>query len=284
MSELRIATRRSALALAQARSVAAALGSAHPGMETSLVEVTTTGDRDRRSSVTALTEVGAFVRAVQERVLEGSADLAVHSAKDLPVDGPESLRVYYPAREAAWDVLCGSGLSELAPGARVGTGSPRRTAQLARLRPDLRIDEIRGNVDTRLRKVEEGAYGAVVLAEAGLRRLGVEARIGYRFPVEEMVPAPGQGALAVEVVAGSPAEEMVRRLDHEATRRAVEAERSLLAATRAGCRAALGVHATAQGDRLRVDAFVEDGDGARTARVEGRDQEVLGMLRAGLGL
>ncbi|MGH8944778.1 MAG: hydroxymethylbilane synthase, partial [Acidimicrobiia bacterium] len=209
MSDLRIATRRSRLALAQAAEVTRQLAEAHPGLEVSLVEVTTSGDRDRTSPVATLTEVGAFVRAIQETVLEGKADLAVHSCKDLPVDGPAELAAFYPGREVPWDVLCGSDLASLPSGARVGTGSPRRSAQLQALRPDVEVSDIRGNVDTRLEKVHAGDYDAVVLAEAGLRRLGRKHEIGHRFTLDEMVPAPGQAALAVQARAGTVAADLM---------------------------------------------------------------------------
>jgi hydroxymethylbilane synthase len=285
MSDLRIATRRSWLAIAQAELVAAALRSANPGLEVSLVEVSTTGDLDRASPVTTLTEVGAFVRAVQHTLLDGTADLAVHACKDLPVWGPEELVAFYPEREAPWDVLCGHTLDTLPSGARVGTGSPRRTAQLARVRPDLVIEDIRGNVDTRLDKVASGDFDAVVLAEAGLRRLGREDEIGHRFSLEEMVPAPAQGALAVEAVVGGPPAAVARAVDHPPTRRAVEAERAVLARTGAGCRAALGVHGALDGDEIRLTGFVEDERGPRfgvavsvTPDEAARElQEVLGL-------
>lgn len=268
MTTLRIATRASALALSQARWVGDRL--ADVGVGTEIVEVTTTGDLDRMSPVTTLTEVGAFVRAVQRAVLDGRADLAVHSCKDLPVAGPAELTCVFPERAGAADVLCGAALASLPHGARVGTGSPRRTAQLRRLRPDLRVEGIRGNVDTRLGKVASGEFDAVVLAEAGLVRSGLDAAIDYRFSVSEMVPAPAQGALAVEFVAESTVAQTVTALDHAPTRRAVEAERSLLARTGAGCRAALGAYASV-GATTTMHGFVEDDDGARWAVVHHDD-------------
>lgn len=273
MRELRIATRGSALALAQARFVAARLEEAHPGLSTELVTISTLGDRDRTSPVTALTETGAFVRAVQQAVLAGEADVAVHSCKDLPVAGPPGLAVWYPAREAPWDVLVGADLAELAVAAVVGTGSPRRAAQLSLLRPDLEIRGIRGNVDTRLSAVAEGRFRAAVLAEAGLRRLGRTSEIARRFEIEEMVPAPGQGALAVEAPADGPVAELLDVLDDPATRRAVETERALLARTGAGCRSALGAHASPTPDGVTLVAFVQDERGARRATVDGADPE-----------
>ena len=140
MKTIRIATRASQLALVQARWVGGALQASHPGLRVELVEVTTTGDLDRTSPVATLTEVGAFVRSVQQAVLDGRADMAVHSCKDMPVHGPDGLRLVFPRREVPWDVMCGSTVAALPAGARVGTGSPRRSAQLALLRPDLVID------------------------------------------------------------------------------------------------------------------------------------------------
>lgn len=270
MHELRIATRRSRLALAQARWVAERLASAHPGLEIRLVEITTTGDTDRTTPVFELTEVGAFVRAVQRAVLEDRADVAVHSCKDLPVIGPESLRSAYPRREVPWDLLCGTTLAELPEGARVGTGSPRRSAQLLELRPDVEVRGIRGNVETRLGMVESGEVDAVVLAEAGLRRLGIDGGISQRFTLEQMVPAAGQAALAVEGVADSDAMRLVDAIADPETTEAVHAERTVLARTGAGCRAALGVLAHRIGGEMALVGFVHDQRGARraTARAE----------------
>lgn len=273
MGDLSIAARRSMLAMAQAAQVADLLMAVHPGLEVSLVEVTTSGDRDHVSPVTRLTEVGAFVRSVQQAVLDGEADLAVHSCKDLPVEGPDGLVAFYPPRESPWDVLCGHDLDSLPEGAVVGTGSPRRAAQLRRLRPDLEVRDIRGNVDTRLEKARTGEYDAVILAEAGLRRLGREEEISYRFGLEEMVPAPAQAALAVEAVAGSPGAELARVVDDPSTRMAVEAERGLLALSRAGCRSALGVLATADEAGVQLVGFVEDEEGPRRGEARGADPE-----------
>ncbi|MGF1665616.1 MAG: hydroxymethylbilane synthase [Acidimicrobiia bacterium] len=273
MNTIRIATRASQLALVQARWVGAALQASHPGLGVELVEVTTTGDLDRTSPVATLTEVGAFVRSVQQAVLDGRADLAVHSCKDMPVHGPDGLRLLFPLRATPWDVMCGSTVAALTAGARVGTGSPRRSAQLALLRPDIVIDEIRGNVDTRLAKVTSGEYDAIVLAEAGLIRIGRTDAIAQHLSVEDMVPAPAQGALAVEVPEGGPAEAIAALLDHAATRRAVETERLVLERTGAGCRSALGVYAEAGDTTIRVHGFAADHHGSRSARAEGPDPE-----------
>lgn len=264
MTELRIATRRSDLALAQARFVAGQLESR--GASVSLVEISTTGDIDRTSPVAALTEMGAFVRAVQQAVLDGRADMAVHSCKDLPVAGPDGLRQWYPHREEPWDVLCGTTLEALRPGARIGTGSPRRASQMAILRPDVEIVPIRGNVETRLGKIG-GDVDAVVLAEAGLVRVGLTAAISHRFSLDEMVPAPAQAALCVEALEGSEAAGLLDAIDDPGARAVVEAERLLLSETGAGCRSALGALATREGEGYSMTGFVDDDAGPRRGAV-----------------
>ena len=285
MTTIRIATRRSALALHQARLVGDMLSARDAAISVELVEVSTTGDLDRVSPVATLTEVGAFVRAVQRAVLDGDADIAVHSCKDLPVSGPEELVQVYPDRAAPWDVLCGARLADLDEGAVVGTGSPRRRTQLLRLRPDLDVRDIRGNVDTRLRAVEDGTYAAVVLAEGGLQRLGRTDAIDHRFDVREMVPAPAQAALAVEVVAGGPFMELVEAIGDAAASVAVAAERELLARTGAGCRSALGALATAGASgEMAMVGFVDDVRGARRASVVGPPGDVAALLQAELAL
>jgi len=285
VSDLRIATRGSRLAMAQASAVAAVLRAAHTGLDVSLIEITSSGDLDKTSPVSTLTEVGAFVRSIQQAVLDGTADIAVHSCKDLPVAGPPELVAFYPEREEPWDVLCGHDLESLPDGARVGTGSPRRAAQLRILRPDVNVAEIRGNVDTRLEKVRSGEYDAVVLAEAGLRRLGLQDDARHRFSVAEMVPAPGQAVIAVEAAAGSRAAELARAIDHRLTRLAVESERALLEKTSAGCRSALGALCVASDAGLHLSGFVADENGPRFGVAEGMDvgsaasnlQSVLGL-------
>lgn len=285
MNELRIATRRSRLAMAQARWVARRLTSLHPGLSVELVEVTTTGDVDRTSPVATLTEVGAFVRAIQQAVLDGRAEVAVHSCKDLPVSGPDALEAVYPKRDAPWDVLCGSTLGDLRPGARVGTGSPRRTAQLRALRPDVAVEDIRGNVETRLAKVDAGEFDAVVLAEAGLRRLDIDGRADHRFSLTEMVPAPGQAALAVEAMAESEALDLIKAISDAETDRAVRAERAVLARTGAGCRSALGVLAGSANGSIELTGFVEDENGPRRATGLATDTEsAVSQLIEGLNL
>ena len=286
MSEIRIATRRSVLALAQARTVGEILRAVDSGLSVELIEIDSDGDRDQSSAIAQLTELGAFVRAVQQAVIDGRADLAVHSLKDLPVVGPDELVIAaVPSRAAPFDVVVGSSLDELRPGAVVGTGSPRRTAQLNRHRPDLRTTQLRGNVDTRLRKIDAGEVDAAVLAEAGLERLGKTDAIAQRLAVEEMVPAPGQGALAVEARRGSEAAAMAGTMDDDQLRVLLSAERALLAETGAGCRSSLGALATWDRGQIRLDVFVADERGPRQTMVLGDDvRTVVSAAREELGL
>jgi hydroxymethylbilane synthase len=285
MTELRIATRGSALARIQSTWVGERIQARHPELRVRLVPLVSEGDRDRARSVADLSEVGAFVRSVQEAVLTGEADLAVHSLKDLPVEGPPGLEMVIPERGPVLDVICGTRLSDLPPGARVGTSSPRRAQQLRVLRPDLEPADIRGNVDTRLAQVASGAYQAVVLAEAGLARLGRSGDITQRLTVEEMVPAPGQAALAVEGRARSRALALAAALEHPPTRAEVTLERRLLQETEAGCRSAMGALAEASGAGFVFTAFVADADGPRRARLDGADPDrALRSMRSALGL
>ena len=266
MTEVRIATRRSALALAQARRVAELLSRAREGVTTRLVEVETAGDRDQSSDIAHLSHIGAFVRGIQEAVLEDRADLAVHSLKDLPVGQREGLVLAaFPERESALDVLVGVCLEDLPPGAKVGTGSPRRSAQIHELRPDLETVGLRGNVETRLDKVSKGEVQGAVLAEAGLVRLRRSGAIAQRFTIDELVPAPGQGALAVEARSDTRAASLASVIDDSRLRPLLMAERELLARTGAGCRSALGAIATWSDDRIRMDLFVADERGPRRA-------------------
>lgn len=286
MTSLRIATRRSELALAQARRVAELVTAAGIG-EAELVEIDTPGDLDRHSPITQLTELGAFVRSVQQAVLDGTADLAVHSLKDLPVDPAHpSLVCSFPERRSALDVMVGGSLETLPLGGTVGTGSPRREEQLRMLRPDATVVPLRGNVDTRLRKVAAGDPVAALLAEAGLERLGRTDVISQRLTVEQMVPAPGQGALAVEAVAGTRGAEVVAAaLDSSDLRPLLSAERQLLAETGAGCRSALGAVAAWESGRIRLDCFVSDERGRRRSVVVGDSpDEVVAFARQELGL
>ncbi|HEU4915561.1 MAG TPA: hydroxymethylbilane synthase [Acidimicrobiia bacterium] len=287
MNEVRIATRRSPLAMAQARKVADMMRRAHQWLSVTMVEVEAAGDLDQTGPIAELTEIGAFVRAVQQAVLDGRADLAVHSLKDLPVAmSGDLVLAALPERAAPLDVMVGGTLDKLPSRAVIGTGSPRRRSQLLELRPDLETVELRGNIDTRLDKVDRSEVDAAILAEAGLTRLGRVDVIAQRFTVEEMVPAPGQGALAVEARPGSEAEELARAIDDQDVRGLATAERRLLAETGAGCRSALGALASREADgSIRLDAFVADEQGPRRVAVRGaRPDEVADAAREGLGL
>ena len=227
---LRVGSRGSRLALTQAERAADALR--RPGVEIALVPITTAGDRDRTSPFGEIGARGVFVKELEEALLEGRIDVAVHSAKDMTSTDAEGLTVgAYPAREDPRDALCGA--DAIRPGMRIGTASARRRAQLLALEPTLSIEPLRGNVDTRLRKRGERGLDAIVLASCGLDRLGLSAEIGLRLDPEVMLPEAGQGALALQVRAGE--EDLVARADDEETRARVEAERGCVALVGGGC-------------------------------------------------
>jgi hydroxymethylbilane synthase len=252
---IRLGTRGSALALAQARLVSEQL----PG-ETEIVPITTSGDR-----AAAAGDKSRFVKEIEEALLAGEVDLAVHSAKDVPAELPEGLAIVgVPERADPRDAICGAGsLDELAEGALVGTSSLRRRSQLLAARPDLEIHDLRGNVDTRLRKLEEADYDALVLASAGLARLD-RGDEGNPIPTELLTPAAGQGALLLEARAG--AETGAEALtDHDALT-CLTAERALVAELEASCRTPVGAHATLAGGRLSLAAFVGLPDGSEWVR------------------
>jgi hydroxymethylbilane synthase len=252
---VRIATRGSALALTQARWVADRLGGAE------LVEASSDGEPGDKSR---------FVRGVERALLAAEAEVGIHSAKDLPAEMPEGLEIAgVPEREDPADVWIGAGasLDEVPEGARVGTASLRRRAQLLAARPDLRVEELHGNVDTRLRKLAEGELDGIVLAAAGLRRLGREEEIGFALPVEQMCPAAGQGALALQVrsddVGAGDAAAAVNELK---AMRELTAERTVVALLQATCNTPLGVHAQVEGEALAIDAFAGLPDGSEWIR------------------
>ena len=270
---MKLGTRGSALALAQAETVAAGLGGAD------LVTITTSGDRDRG----ATGDKERWTRELDAALLDGRIDAAVHSAKDLPGRlAPGIAIAATPPRAEPLDALCGaSSLDELPEGARVGTGSLRRAAQLKAIREDLDPVELHGNVDTRLERLAGGDYDAIVLACAGLERLGRSGEIGARL--EEMVPAAGQGTLAITVRAGE--EERVAGLDDPATRAALDAERAVVIALDADCHPPIGVHAGEQDGLFAVEAFVGRPDGSAWLRDRlaetGADPGELGARVAG---
>jgi hydroxymethylbilane synthase len=211
---------------------------------------------------------GLFTKEIEEALLDGTIDLAVHSMKDLPTETPGGLVVAaIPEREDPRDALLGTTFKELPQGCKVGTSSLRRAAQLRALRPDLKVESLRGNLDTRVRKLAEGRYTAIVLAAAGLKRMGWDDRIAEILSVDYMCPAVGQGALAIETREdGGGAFEICRKLDHAATRAAVAAERALLASLGGGCQVPIGAYATLREGQLLLTAVVCSPDGARLIR------------------
>jgi hydroxymethylbilane synthase len=273
-----IGSRGSALALWQARYIQEKLGEL--GAETRIEIIKTTGDKIQDVSLAKVGGKGLFTKEIEEALLDGTIDVAVHSTKDVPTEIPAGLTIAaIPGREEARDALVGCTLAELKAGSRIGTSSLRRASQLHALNRGLVIENLRGNVDTRLRKLDEGKYDAIVLAAAGLRRLGWQDRIRELIPVEIMCPSVGQGALAIETRADSGAAwELVRRLDDPAARVAVEAERALLATLGGGCQVPVGAHAILEGPYIRLRAIVASPDGTRVIRGElsGIDSESTG--------
>ncbi|HET6949941.1 MAG TPA: hydroxymethylbilane synthase [Acidimicrobiales bacterium] len=265
---LRVATRGSALARWQADHVIALLHKADPGIEAQPVIVETSGDRRRDVPIWELGGKGVFVKEVQAAVLEGRADVAVHSAKDLPSVTPEGLVIgAVPERADVRDALVGATLAGLAPGAVVATGSLRRQAQLAHLRPDLRFEGLRGNMDTRLGRAGRDGVAAVVVAAAALDRLGLAERIDERLDVQTMLPQVGQGALAVECRSDDDETRCaLGRIEYLPARRAVDAERGFLAELGGDCALPAAAHATLAGDSLRVRGLLATPDGATVVR------------------
>jgi hydroxymethylbilane synthase len=269
---IRLATRGSALALAQARTVADALVAGGARVET--IAIRTEGDRRADARLAAVGGKGLFVREIEAALLRGDADVAVHSLKDLPAELPDGLTLaVFPEREDPRDVLVTrepGGLEDLPPGAVVGTSSPRRRAIVLSLRPDLVVTPLRGNVDTRLAKLATGEWAAVLLAAAGLRRLGLTPRYTTPLPPDVFVPAIGQGVLAVQARADDAATlAALRPLDDPATRACALAERAFLVRLGGSCVTPLAAHARPVSGRLIVDAVVASEDGREVLRERG---------------
>ncbi len=271
---LRIGTRTSRLALAQAEGVAGALAAACPGLRCEIVGISTRGDRQLDQPLPAIGGKGLFTREIGDALLRREVDLAVHSLKDLPTSRsmPGLAVAASPRRAPANDALLsadGSPLERLPQGARVGTSSPRRAAQLLAARPDLRPVSIRGNVGTRIRKLRDGQADAIVVALAGLARLGRASEVTEVLPFDVMLPAPGQGALAIEIREdNAAAAELVALVAHAPTTTAVTAERALLQALGGGCSLPLGALARLDGDALSLRAVLLSLDGATACRAE----------------
>jgi hydroxymethylbilane synthase len=265
---LRLGSRGSRLALTQAELAAEALRQAHGDLDIALVPITTVGDRDRSKPFGEIGARGVFVKEIEEALLEGRIDVAVHSAKDMTSTDAEGLSIgALLPRDDPRDALCG--VDGLRPGMRIGTASARRRAQLLALEPELSIEPLRGNVDTRLRKRGERGLDAIVLAAAGLDRLGLAGEIGRRFDPKELVPEAGQGAVALQVRAGE--EELVAAADDAETRRRVSAERTCVARIGAGCLAPVAAHH----DGEALTALVAAEDGSWIERRRGADPEAI---------
>jgi len=263
---LRVGSRGSRLALTQAER--AVEGLRRPGVEIALVPITTAGDRDRTKPFGEIGSRGVFVKELEEALLEGRIDIAVHSAKDMTSTDVAGLSVgAYPAREDPRDALCGA--DALRPGMRIGTASARRRAQLLALEPTLSIEPLRGNIDTRLRKRGERSLDAVVLAACGLDRLGLAQEIGRRFDPDEVLPEAGQGALALQVRAGE--EELAAAVDDVVTRSRVEAERRCVALVGGGCLAPVAAYH----DGSRLTGLVAAEDGSWVERRAGDDPDAV---------
>jgi hydroxymethylbilane synthase len=267
---LRIATRKSPLAIWQARHVAGLLSSRH-GRASELVELSTEGDRFLSAPLSQVGGKGLFVKEIESAVIDGRADLAVHSLKDMTSQLPESLLIAcVPQREDPRDAFAGRigpKLFELPKGARVGTSSLRRSCQILERRPDLQIVSLRGNVQTRLRKVEEEELAGAVLAVAGLRRLGLESRITEILEPEVSLPAVGQGALAIECRKDdAELRRLLEALEDRVTRIAVTAERAFLARLEGGCTVPLAAHARVKGDQILLEGLIGRPDGTKVVR------------------
>ena len=265
MKKLRIGSRGSQLALWQAKHIGAELARIH-GAEWEIIVIKTSGDRLQQSSVPQMGLKGIFIKELEEALFDARIDLAVHSMKDVPTDVPAGLA--FPAiakREDVRDCLLsrdGAHLSQLPRGARVGTSSLRRRAQLLRVRPDLSVLEVRGNVDSRIHKMGQGEFDAIVLAKAGLDRLGLSQQIAEILSCDLSLPAVGQGALGIESrAADTEVVSLVGALDHAETRAAITAERALLAELEGGCQLPLGAWGRSENGQLVVDARVLSADG-----------------------
>jgi hydroxymethylbilane synthase len=273
MRPLTLGTRGSRLALRQAELTLSQLRERHPDAQFELRVVQTAGDRDRTRPISTIGDKGVFVRAIEYSLLVGEIDLAVHSLKDVPGDVSVAGLVLaaFSQREDPRDVLVSRAklrLSELPAGARVGTGSPRRRAQLRAVRPDLTVADIRGNVDTRLRKLADEEYDAILVAAAGLHRLGARDMITEYLPVETFLPDAGQGIMVIQTRAGDEAQHIAAAIDSRTGRAAALAERAVARALDADCRSPIGALAEIDGDRMTIHAMASP-DGTRIERASG---------------
>ena len=285
--KLRLGTRKSVLALAQSNWVKKEIETHWPDVNLDLVKFTTKGDKILDVPLAKVGGKGLFVKEIEDALLRNDADIAVHSLKDVPSDLPEGLEVtIFPDREDPRDALisrAGLRLEELPEGARVGTSSLRRIAQLKNVRPDLEVASLRGNIDTRLRKLDEGQYDAIILAAAGLRRLGLEKRIIQLLEPEVMLPAVGQGALGIEFRSvDTDVKQILTSIHHEETSICVRAERAFLFRLEGGCQVPLGAFAQLKGETLQLEGMVGNEAGTNIIRMKKQgiaDQpETLGII------
>jgi len=272
MKAIRVGTRGSRLAIAQTEIALAALRRAHPAIQFEVLTISTKGDVDKRPLFT-MDEKGIFEKEVNEAVKKGHVDFAIHSLKDIPSDLSEELTIAcIPKRASPNDVLVnekGQKLKELAPGSIVGTSSLRRAVQLAKKRPDLAVKPIRGNVETRVKKVISGEYDAVVLAEAGLSRIGMKDVIVERFGIRDFVPAPGQGAIAIVCRRDDKKTiDMLKSIEDPRSRAEVLAERALIEKVEGGCRFPLGAVGVTSGAKITLYASVFSADGSKNIKVK----------------
>lgn len=277
MKTVRVGTRGSLLALTQTRSVVRALKRKFPGLRAEVKVIQTTGDRRKKLPLSRIGTKGLFTKEIEQGLLAGHIDLAVHSLKDLPTDLPKGLEIgAVLKREDPRDcliVLRPRTLKTLPAGSRVGTSSLRRQAQIAALRPDLRIENLRGNLDTRLRKLRQGDYDAIVVAQAGLKRLSGKVRLKglavHRIPEAQMLPAVGQGSLAVEIRSGdAAASHLASRLNHGPSELRSRAERSFLAVLQGGCQVPIGVRSQIRGKKICLEGVIASPSGRESVRLK----------------
>ncbi len=285
-----IGTRGSVLALTQSRTVAAAIQRHFPDVDTQISVIKTQGDIDRSTPLSEFGGTGLFVKEIEQSLMSEQVDIAVHSMKDVPTEiDPRSVIVSALDRKDARDVLVSRGglaLSALSSGAVLGTSSPRRRAQVLRVRKDLRIEELRGNLNTRLRKLDEGRYDAIIVAYAGIIRLGLADNVTEIFDVNAMVPAVGQGALAIQMRCGDErVVEKIATLTTPSVETAVAAERAFLTELGGGCQKPIGAHAVVEGDQLTIVGYVSDPQGARCFQEQlagsAAEPQILGARLAG---
>jgi hydroxymethylbilane synthase len=271
---LTVATRRGELAVTQTRTVITALQAQHPDLEVTIKEVTSEGDRDRRTALWNLKDTGFFTSRLEEILLAGEADFAVHSFKDLPTRSQEGLTVtavcerHFP-EDCLLAVEAIDSIDRLGEGSVIGTSSLRRIAQLKHVRPDLQFEPIRGNVRTRVEKLQTEGLDAIILARAGLERLGLDGEIRFPFDPTQFTPAPAQGALAVQTrMDDTMTNEIVASIDDERARTLTDAERQVLITTQCGCHAPVGAYAEYADDIVTLRAFIADVDGNRLIRAD----------------